>query len=373
MRILIPIRSESAVIDWLTLKCSRANVPVDTWQLLNDRSGRIRKIDADGVVVWEMPSRESVRSDSHQVQVRVGGSDSTGEPQLEISGSPARVSGSNNVFGSGNIRGCAIRMIDFVQHHVGGKLSLKVENWRVTRIDVTLNYDLGSPAAVRQALLCLRHAEGGRYQVRTSSESVYWGVNSRHRSAKAYHKGPHARYAMKQGSAYYTDEEIELADRLLRLELTLKSRFFAGLGIGKGLYEKDNLGWRFDGWVPGRRWFDLTEQDLEELHMSFFDGVIGKGLEVVEMDGLREALVKVAASEGQGLAAFRTWSLVRAVGMAEAQASMPRATWFRHRKLLFAAGLSWADLQASNVLPFRRRAISLGAPVRSWNELRAAG
>ena len=115
-------------------------------------------------------------------------------------------------------------------------------------------------------------------------------------------------------------------------------------------------------------WYDFTETQLDRHHADYFSNFI-KEVEVVEMDRLLESLEKVASSKGQARAAYRTWSLVKSIGMREAEASMPRRTWYRHRKLLFDAGLSWADLQRANVVPLRRRPILLGEPVRSWEEL----
>lgn len=134
---------------------------------------------------------------------------------------------------------------------------------------------------------------------------------------------------------------------MLRLELSLKSEW-----------------WR----RQVRAWYDFTETELDRIHAGYFEQMIGK-VEVVEMDNLLEQLEAVAKTKGQALAAYRTWSLVRAIGMRETQASMPYRTWMRHKRILFDAGLTWADLQASNVVPFRRRCIVLGSPVRSWAEI----
>ncbi len=199
----------------------------------------------------------------------------------------------------------------------------------------------------RQALAFLRHSEGGRYQVRTSSESVYFNAGSRMRSGKAYHKGPHLAYQMKKRQAEFTALELSLAERLLRLELSLRSQWWHR--------EKQD-------------WYDFNETQLDRIHADYFDQFIGK-VEVVEMDNLLESLEKVSKSKGRALGAYRTWSLVKSIGVREAQASMSERTWRSHKKMLFDAGLTWADLQMSNVVPLRRRPILLGSPVRSWDEL----
>lgn len=300
-------------------------------------------VNPDGTLVWRKPMRESVRSDSHQITVEIGHS-------LKIYGSPARAIHANNVFGSGDPVLCALDMLSFASKHTG--LSFPVEGWDVTRMDVTLNYDLGGPAEVRQALNELRHAEGGHYQLRTAAETVYWGsVRSALRAGKAYHKGPHLRYQLKRGQCVVDDQQLSMADRVLRLEMSLRSQF-----------------WRERA---GKPWHQFSESELEALHEDYFGKLIGT-VEVKEMDNLLQRFEEVAATPGQALSAYRTWSLIRSIGVREAQVSMPRATWYRHKKIMFDAGLAWSDLRAGNVIPLRRRPLVLGEPVRCWEDLRRA-
>jgi len=84
---------------------------------------------------------------------------------------------------------------------------------------------------------------------------------------------------------------------------------------------------------------------------------------------LLKRLETVAPTAGQALAAFRTAGLVAQIGVETAAASMPVATWYRHRRLLLDAGLSLADLRAGHVVPLRAQRLILGAPVRSFSEL----
>ena len=55
-------------------------------------------------------------------------------------------------------------------------------------------------------------------------------------------------------------------------------------------------------------------------------------------DRVEQAAVDIGLTEGQGLAAFRTWALIGEIGHESARGSMPRATWYRHFKVLRAAG-----------------------------------
>lgn len=331
------------MIDWLTLRLTPDRIPDPLRDALRARVGHVLAVNPDGTVQWCKPMRESIRSDSHQITVELG-------YFLRIFGSPARSVYGNNVFGSGDPVQCALDMISFAARHTG--LAFPVDGWDCTRIDVTHNYDLRSPAEVRQALSALRMAEGGHYQVRTNAETVYWGsVRSGLRAGKAYAKGAHLRYQQKRDLCTVNDEELRLSDRLLRLEMSLRSQW---------LRER-----------AGKRWDEFTEAELDKLHADYFGKLIGT-VEVVEMDKLLEKLEKVAPTKGRALGAYRTWSLIKTVGVEEARASMPKQTWYAHKRWLFLAGLSWSDFRAGNVVQLRRVPIELGQPVRSWAELRKA-
>lgn len=330
------------MIDWLTLRLSLDHFDVATREQLRAKSARICRIEPTGEIAWEIAARERLRSDTHSLTVRVGG-------DIEISGSPARLGQTNNVFGSGDIRDCFRRMVSWAAECMQLPLPFNRELWRVTRVDITHNYDLGDAASVRQALNYLRHAEGGRYQVKTSSESVYWSPRSRLRAGKAYHKGPHVRYQVKNEQAELTETQLDLCDRILRLELKLG-----------GQYWRERV---------DKRWYDWKESDFDDVHSDYFSQFIG-GVEIAEVDDILEKLIEVAPTEGQGKAACRTWALIKEYGLETTRSMMPPSTFRRHKKLLNDVGLSWADFQARNIVPFRRKTIVLGEPVRSWNDFK---
>lgn len=330
------------MIDWLTLSLPRERVSGADWAKLSAKFSKILMIDPHGALTWEKLARESVRSDSHQIVVEPGYS-------LVIMGSPARVVHRHNIWGDGCPQQCARDMIWFVNRVLGLDLPVVVEWWDCRRIDITHNYDLGGSAEVRQALLYLRHSEGGHRKVNADTQTVYWNMRSKLRQGKAYAKGEHVRFQDKKKLASLEPWELDLADRLLRLELSLKSQY-----------------WRERS---EKKWHEFTEGCLDELHQIYFRGLIGT-MEVVEMDSLRERIIKASSTEGGGLAAYNCWALIKTVGREEARASMSKAGWYRHLKILKIAGLTDADFQAQNIVPFRRRTIELGDPVRSWSDMR---
>ena len=296
---------------------------------------------ATGEIHWEQACRTAVRSDSHQVTVHVAG-------ELEISGSPARSAGlPHNVFGTDDIREAVGFHLSAAQTVLPFDLP-SMDHWRITRLDVTHNYDLGTAAGVRQALAYMRQADGGRYKLRSKSETVYWSPGSPLRSGKAYAKGPHLRFQVIKRQAVASEWQLEQAARILRLELKLGSMWWR----------------RFR--ESGLSQFDA---DIQSEFKNYFSGLIG-AVEVAEMDDL-ERIKQVSETEGQALAVHRTWCVIRSVGHQQARESMPRATWFRHQRVLRAAGISWADMAAGYVVPFRRRALVLERPVTNWADMAA--
>jgi II/X family phage/plasmid replication protein len=329
--------------DWLTLKRDVKTEEYDRIsEYLSTRPHIVKWTPATGEIEWSQPVRESIRSDSHQVTIHVT------HNTITISGSPARSMGYDcNVFGSSDLQECINSHLTTANAVLPFKLG-RPEDFRITRLDITENYDMGGKAEVRQSLAYLRQFDGGRYRVQSKSETVYWGSGSSLRSGKAYAKGDHLRYENRKG-ALHSDQRIQLADRLLRLELKLGNKWFS-----RKRQEEVNI----------------LEYDYQAEFNDYFSKLIGT-LEVKEMN-LKEKLVEVSPTEGQALAAYRTWALIQSIGHMEARESMPKATWYRHAKMLRDAGIGWGDMAAGKVLPFKTRQLVLDKPVTSWDELQKA-
>lgn len=337
------------MIDWLTLQIDSDRLSDETLNALRVKHSLIMCLNPDGSVEWQRPARREVRSDSHQITVELCGS-------LRIYGSPARVGLKtvDNVFGSGDPLECADRMLRFVESVEGVQLP-EAQEFSCTRMDVTHNYDMGCLVNVKSALEILRHAEGGRYQVRTAAETVYWSTKSTVRSGKAYSKGEHMRYLDRRGRAHLDQEKMQLCDGLLRMELSLRRHYFARQ-------------------CP-TPWHQLEESQLDQIHGAYFGQLIGS-VEISERTDMRRACIDAALrlglSEGQGKAAFLSWTVIQSQGYQAWREYSPRSTFYRHKKILREAGLSYADFAARNVVPLRVRRLELARPVRSWHEIKRA-
>jgi len=330
------------LIDWITLRCEIPPGLQEQARAYRESKPHIIKVvPATGDIEYSSPCRENIRSDSHQITIQVSGC-------ITVQGSPARSMGRpNNVFGSDDLLECSRAHLAAAQAALSFELP-PLNHWHVTRVDVTYNYDLGGPIEVRQALAYLRQTDAGRYKMRGIGETTYWSPASNMRSGKAYGKGAHLRYQVRKGQATATPRELELADRLLRLELKLGNEY-----------------WRRHR-AAGISDFDA---DLSGEFARYFSGLIGS-VEVTEMNDL-DRIKQVAPTEGQALAAHRTWCVIRSIGHQAARESMPKPTWYRHKRILMDAGFSWADLSAGRVVEFRRRALVLEKPVTCWADIAA--
>lgn len=344
------------MIDWLTISCPLEVFPQGHWDKLlgiNDRIIRVHPITGD--VRYEIAAWDSIRSDSHSISARVTPSSVT------IQGSPARIIGDgDNVFSAGpsaaeDLSGCASRMIAFFL----GKLEIShippLSLWDITRVDVTRNLLLDSLAEVRQSLAYLRSAEGGRFRVnQPDGDTVYWNKSSRYKKGKAYAKGPHLRYMMGRkdyAGRQYQPDEIELASRLIRLELTIFKRHWK-----KNLNILD--------------WRDLTPKILNELWHEFYGKLLGHS--IMNDEQLKQNIYAVAPSPGIGKAAYNTWWLIKSMGWEIAQDNHTKSTWYRNLGVLKAAGLKVTDLGNGKIIPFKVQRLVIGQQVNNWNELRKA-
>lgn len=335
------------MIDWLTFKLPYQYLSMSDIEKLREDSGRIVAINADGSIDWEVAKWESVRSDSHQIAVRF-------TDALYIQGSPARVGQDENVFGSDDIVECFYRVKSFVDKMKGIKTPDILSLWTCRRVDITFNYDLENLATVQQALTYLKFAEGGHYRADSKcGDTVYWNQRSRLQSGKAYAKGPHLEYQVRKGKAMAVPSQIELANRLLRLELKLGGQF-----------------WREEH-RSKKPWHQWTSADFQEKHESYFLPLLGN-LKVDDMNekSMYEKVREAATTEGQARNAWATYCRIKAEGYRNVEKRMKYRTWLRHKKILMLAGISLAQLNSGTVVPLaRKKTITLGEPIQSWESL----
>lgn len=339
------------MIDWLTLRIDGSLLPVDAREKCLNNIDRIQRINpATGEVRWETVCRESIRSDSHHVTVQFGST-------LTIQGSPARISNCNNVFGELDIEKCALAMITFVATHFHIFLPRNLKLWTCSKIDVTQNFDMGSLEQVQQAIDAYKFIKVGRQRTSTEDTTVMWGKGSALHMGKMYAKGPHARKMASQKSASYTETELKKADKLLRVEYSIRRLMIRRLR------------------EAGLEWYQFDAEFLLTLHRDYFQKFISE-VEVVDMDNILNLLLENVGkgegkipSKGRAVAAYECYMRCRDLGLQVARTTYPSSTFRKHLQNLRSVGLGESDLQPYNVVPLRRRQLFLDKPVSSWDEI----
>lgn len=345
-------------LDWLTLKINLDDLParVDRQALVQLNDVVERYNPRTGEIVYQTPAWDSIRSDSHGLAYRVGGS-------LALQGSPSRCwKNGCNVFGTGSIIQAARLMVAYFTRVTGIWLPDPVihQAWEVTTLDYFKNFDTGSLANARTVLAYLKDCNGGRYRVdQTTGDTVYWNRTSKRKKGKAYAKGPHIRKQVKkvQTGAKYFEWQLSLLDRLVRLEERLGTAWWSDFRQGGG-------NWRY-----------ISEDFLIAHFDLFFEKMIGSDNIGVDMgsellDKIRLAAVELGHKETAGDRAHCTFQMIKGMGWEHAREITAKATWYRHLSILRQAGFGDLDISRGMVTPIRRT-ITL-RPVSSWAELRAA-
>jgi len=283
---------------------------------------------------------------------------------LYIGASPAALQYDTNVFGSLNILEGADALVNRANKAFSCFL-VRSEEWELCRLDITGNYALPDFSVVATALKTLLQTDSARRKAtscKKGGDTVLWSPTSDMEAGKAYHKGPHLRYLLKQGKIDVSEEVLAMADRLIRLELKIGSRFFR-LARSRRSHP-----------LSGRHWSSYTAEELTELHSKFFSPIC-EGVEVRDMGRVDMIELIAAASgitKGRARAAYGTYEDIKKYGLDEVKAGMSERTFYLHKKHLKAAGVSDGDLMAGNVIQFKPIRIVLAQPVTCWHDLRRA-
>ncbi|MDR1350615.1 MAG: phage/plasmid replication protein, II/X family [Zoogloeaceae bacterium] len=352
------MKTAGLLIDWLTLRIplSDKQLGFDLHQRVMNARMHIQCFDSEGVKKWEKASLDfdALRSDTVGLCWMMQGDGV--QYYLVIGGSPASLNHGLNVFGDLDIRAGAETLIRAAQRGLQAILP-PLDRWQCRRIDITGNYLLPDASSVKQALRMLMNTDAARRRATSAKrggDTVMWNTTSDLTKGKAYHKGPQLLFSCRRHNLDVTPEQIEMADRLLRLEHTRGARWFRR-------EEED-----------GRRWQDLTSEKLEECYLEFFERLV-EGVEVKDMD--RMTLVELIQNsnnitEGRAEAAFTTYRNIRADGLEVVKGFMAKSTFYRHLRYLRNVGITDSDLYNSNVFPIRPVRIVLAQPVSSWEDIR---
>lgn len=256
-------------------------------------------------------------------------------PYLVMEGSIHKALMGHNVYGGPlpPVLSCCW-FVDDVAARLGVSLP-EADDWTVQRIDWAEAFELPSFEAVQEYISGLNMAQFPRRDViRFGEESLM--SPGRTTAVKVYHKGPefyaHDRRRLRN---YLGDGELcvlqDRAHRILRLETSIKARKLADDFGGKPLVVQ------------------VTRDYLERVHDREAGRLLKEAQSEVEtVRTHREVSSRLREKYDDRLAntLFGTWMQLAALGEAEVRRHMPRATFFRQRKQIADAGVSW---QAADV------------------------
>jgi II/X family phage/plasmid replication protein len=290
----------------------------------------------DGVAIeWGCLKRRAIEgSYSTRIQVR-SEFDEAGRRALWVSGNPSKWFQGHNVFGSQDLHGLVLEMLARVCFERGVSPSASERAaWaageiRLSRVDVTESFDLGSLARVRSALRSLDSSANLKHRGRGHffGDSLTFGKGSRRWSLTLYAKG--SEIEVHGGLPLHVAESSvpAFAAGLLRAEVRLLGLELKGLGLE---YVK--------------AWSDTTAL---ELHGRMIAGLQISEASMIEADALD-------GLPGRLQLAYQAWKTGQ-----DLRATLARNTFYRYRTELLKHGIDIAVKQErtgpdmSNVVPLR--------------------
>jgi II/X family phage/plasmid replication protein len=218
-----------AFSDQLMLKIESLNIPMEA------------SITAEGEVYDLRHAWERIPSSFAPMAFKVfdfRDSAKEGEAFVEIKASPAKLMQGHNVFGSDDIKLCALSLIELLAETYPLCFSeLDQKTWEVVEVDITYFSRLKDQRETHQFINALQNVSSGQTKSRTGyCGTAYFGKkNSRLKSIKVYDKEGEVREYLKklekQGDTsdllrFYTPELIDFTKGMVRWEVTLKKRWF---------------------------------------------------------------------------------------------------------------------------------------------------
>lgn len=165
--------------------------------------------------------------------------------RLYITGNPTKFLQGHNVWGINDYHGIMIEFMTQLVHKLGFDRDLQKRiialtvagDYQLTRLDLTESFVLDSIGDVRAWIRAAAVVGTGRNQGVSSYQerTLYLGKNSRRMTIKAYAKGDEIRVHRLPAFLEFCREKMqEYADKLLRVEVTLRRMTLKDLGMGEG-------------------------------------------------------------------------------------------------------------------------------------------
>jgi len=282
-------------------------------------------------------------------------------PYLTVEGSVHKALLGHNVFGGPRDVAAATRWYLHTIASDAGCVFPDPAQWHYERVDWAWLFDLGDGASVSEYIQQLALARYPRRKVhRYADQTVMFSGTTT--TWKVYWKGPEyekhdRRRVLTVSGADQAEQLLQRAARSLRCELSVKAKKLEDLRENRQLP------------LVG----EVSSEWLEELMAEETERIIHEGKE--EMETVRqhqEVQKRLGEVYGTSLARrlFGTWIQMATMGEKNVKDHMNDATFYRQRKQLIAAGVSWlgADIHIRESAIPAGFTISRSSPFRLQEE-----
>jgi II/X family phage/plasmid replication protein len=333
------------VIDWLTFRAPLDHVigeggPFWAGEIIST----VPDPERGEAIEWQTLKRLPVEG-SYSNRITVQSTQIDGAPAIWVSGCPAKWFQGHNVHGSDDVHGLALEMLDRLCRGLGvvpsaaNRAAWESEGLRLTRVDVTYSWDVGTLPRARNFLRSLgatshlRHRGPGVFK----GETLYFGKGSTRKSLKVYPKG----LELEARPLPLDLAESSLqghAQGLVRFELCMRSKSLAARGLDRTA-----------------AWCDTAAQELHAATMATLEISGAVMLTPHELEGLPRHLLPV----------YQLWRDGH-----DLRALYSARTFYRHRAALKAHGVDISVKQPreadSNIVPIRAVLVAQPATVPDW-------
>ncbi|MEH6473865.1 MAG: phage/plasmid replication protein, II/X family [Halopseudomonas sp.] len=328
------------MIDWVSAALPLVHKPLN--------GGLVCKILPDESIDWSTRCAISVvGSHDSSIQVKSVGGDGQGNAtHLYLHGNPSKFLQGHNIFGSDDI--LALVYDTFKKLCRALSLSPQLAEMRavregrycVSRVDINYSFSLPTRSDVATWLRAAEFKSKTRHgRPSMKGGTLYWGKNSRRWAIKAYCKGEEIQAPKHRLPTNLLDTKLpKWADNKLRIELVLRSKELKELGFEEA--------------------FKLSVVEIRALYRTY--------LERLEMNEQMALTTEQLLEFPQRLrSTYTLWQIGE-----DLRSTLPKTTYYRHRKELLDFGIDIALKQEanprSNVVPLVRILEAEPAEIPQW-------
>ncbi|WP_421863114.1 phage/plasmid replication protein, II/X family [Motiliproteus sp.] len=328
------------MIDWVSAALPLLHQPLN--------GGTVCKILPDSSLEWSTRCAISVvGSHDASIQVKSVGGDGQGKAtHLYLHGNPSKFLQGHNIFGSDDL----VALVYDTYQKVCKALKLspqlaelgavKKGAYSLSRVDINYSYSLPTRSDVNAWLRAAEFKSRTRHgRPALKGGTLYWGKNSRRWALKAYCKGEEIEAPKHRLPDNLLDTKLpEWADNKLRIELVLRAKQLKELGFEEAK--------------------TLTVDEIRRVYRSYLERLEMNEQLALTTDQLLEFPQKLRST-------YTLWQIGE-----DLRSTLPKATYYRHRKQLLEYGIDIALRQEAaprnNVVPLVRVLEAEPAEIPQW-------